>query len=119
MEIYINALLMTLSPQVVSALIGGMVGISIKSKISEYGWFYTIFISIGSIIAVGATSEYFYSVRGVTFIFAHMLLGTLVGLIGSYTLHAINIFTPNFAHTLVNKTGDKILEKVDKYADKF
>lgn len=115
MEIYINALMVALSPQVFFALIGGTVGIFIKSEVDEYGWFYTIFISIGSIIAVGASSEYLYSVREVESIFAHMFVGTLVGIIGASILHALNIFTPTFANKLVNSAGDKVLEKVDKF----
>lgn len=113
MEVYIHALLTALSPQVFFALVGGIVGILIKSEVDEYGWFYTIFISIGSIIAVGAISEYLVTVYSVESIFAHMFIGILVGIMGASILHAFNAFTPGFANKVVNKTGDKILNKVD------
>lgn len=117
MEIYINALLSALSPQVVFALIGGLIGVGIKSRIEGYNWIYTIFIGIGSLIAVGAVSEYLYSVHQAHYIFLHMFIGVVMGIIGASVLHAFNIFAPGFATVLVDKAGDKVLNKVDKYTD--
>lgn len=117
MEIYINAMLSALSPQVVFALIGGLIGVGIKSRIEGYNWVYTIFISFGSLIAVGAVSEYLYSVYHAEHIFLHMFIGVIIGIIGASILHAFNIFAPGFATKLVDKAGDKVLTKVDKYTD--
>lgn len=115
MEIYINALILALTPQVFFAILGGIIGIVIKSEVDEYGWFYTIFISIGSIIAVTAAAEYMYTAHGVESIFAHMLLGTIMGILGASLLHAFNIFTPKLANTIITKAGDNVISKVDKF----
>ena len=117
MEIYINALLAALSPQVAFALLGGLIGVGIKSRIEGYNWIYTIFIGFGSIIAVGAVSEYFYSIRHVDYIFLHMLIGVVIGIIGASILHAVNIFAPGFATVIVDKAGDKLITKIDKFKD--
>lgn len=115
MEIYIIALLAALSPQVVFALLGGSIGVLIKSRIENHSWAYTIFISIGSLIAVGATAEYLFTVHSVESIFLHMFIGVIIGIIGASILHAFNTFAPNFATKIVDKAGDKVLNQVDKY----
>lgn len=117
MEIYINALLAALTPQVVFALIGGIIGVAIKSKIEGYTWGYTIFIAIGSLIACGATAEYLYSSHNLTSIFLHMFIAVIMGIIGASILHSFNLFAPRFATTLVEKAGDKVSEKLDNYLD--
>lgn len=115
MEIYINALLVALSPQVFFALIGGLIGVGIKSKIEGYNWAYTIFISIGSLIAVGAVSEYLLNKHDLESIFFHMFIAIIVGIIGASILHAFNLFAPQYATKLVAKVGDKVNDKLDKY----
>lgn len=121
MEIYINALLMALSPQVVFALLGGLIGVGIKSRIEGYNWGYTIFISIGSLIAVGATAEYLYSVHNLTSIFVHMFIAVIIGIIGASILHSFNLFAPILASKIVETTGNKLSDtlgdKLDKYLD--
>lgn len=115
MEIYISALIAALSPQVVFAMFGGSIGVLIKSKIEGHSWAYTVFIAIGSLVAVGATSEYLYTVHSMESIFLHMFIGVIIGIIGASILHAFNLFAPLFANKFVNKAGDKVLDKVDKY----
>lgn len=117
MEIYINALVSALTPQVVFALIGGIIGVAIKSKIEGYTWRYTIFIAIGSLIAVGATAEYLYSSYKLTSIFLHMFIAVIMGIIGASILHAFNLFAPSFASAVVEKAADKVSGQLDKYLD--
>lgn len=117
MEIYINALISALSPQVVFALLGGLVGVRIKSKREGYSRSYSWFIALGSIIAVGATAEYFYSVYNLEMIFVHSFIGVIMGIMSANLLHAFNLFAPKFAKNIVNKLGEKITEKLDKYLD--
>lgn len=118
MEIYLSALLVALSPQVVFALMGGGIGVLIKSKIDAHGWIYTIFISIGSLIAVGATSEYLLTVHSVSSIFLHMFIGVIIGIIGASILHSFNLFAPTFANKFVNTAGDRVLKEIDKRINK-
>ena len=117
MEIYINALLLALSPQVVFALIGGLIGVGIKSKIEGYSRGYTTFISIGSLIAVGAMSEYLLQKHHLEFLFGHMFIAIIIGIIGASILHAFNVFAPILAEKIVNIFGDKITKKLDNYLD--
>lgn len=117
MEIYINALIGALSPQVVFALLGGLVGVRIKSRKEGYSRSYSLFIAIGSIIAVGATAEYFHSAYDLQMLFVHSFLGVLIGIMSANLLHAFNLFAPKFAKNIVNRLGEKLTEMLDKYLD--
>lgn len=117
MEIYITALIGALSPQVVSALLGGLVGVRIKSRKEGYSRSYSLFIAVGSIIAVAATAEYFYSVYNLEMLFVHSFIGILIGIMSANLLHAFNLFAPKFAKNIVNRLGEKLTEMLDKYLD--
>ena len=117
MEIYISALVGALSPQVVSALLGGLVGVRIKSKRDGYSRRYSFLIAVGSIIAVAAVAEYFYSVHDLTMLFVHSFIGILIGIMSASLLHAFNLFAPKFATNTINMLGEKLTKRLDKYLD--
>lgn len=117
MEIYITALISALSPQVVSALLGGLVGVRIKSKNGGYSRRYSCLIALGSIITVAAVAQYFYSVYNLKMLFVHSFIGILIGIMSANLLHAFNLFAPKFAKIIVHNLGEKVTERLDKYLD--
>ena len=112
MEIFIETMHTLLIPQVVAALIGGLIGASINIKVELYGWRLSILFAIGSLVSAGAIAEYITYIHSINFIFLHCVLGILVGILGNSLLNAIYVEAPDFTGKLVNVLSEGIIELV-------
>lgn len=115
MDTFIEAIAVLLIPQVVSGLLGGLIGSLISVKVELYGWRLSILFGICSIISAGALAEYLTYSNGLKFILLHCVLGMLVGVVGNAALDALNLAAPEHMRKIVNGTGDGILYKIKKY----
>lgn len=115
MENFIEAIYGLLIPQVVAGLIGGLIGAMISIKVELYGWRISILMALGAIISAGALAEYLTYAYDQHFILLHGVLGILVGIVGNAALDAINLAAPTLMKRAVDRTGDGLLVKIDKY----
>lgn len=112
MDAFIEAIYGLLIPQVVAGLLGGLIGAMISIKVELYGWRLSILFGIGSIICAGALAEYLTYSYGLEFILLHCGLGMLVGIVGNAGLDAINLAAPEYMRSVVNRTGDGVLDNI-------
>ena len=110
MELFIEALHSLLIPQVVAALIGGLIGASMNIKVELYGWRLSILFALGSLVSAGALAEYLTYNYNIKFILLHFVLGIMVGILGNSLLISINLAAPDFTSKLVNVLSNGILE---------
>lgn len=120
MDLLLTALQGYLVPQVIAGIIGGVFGsiISAKQKIELYGYTVCFFLGLISTIWAAGIAEYFFYVKGLTFIFAHMGLGALVGIIGVSAVDVINLAAPDKMKVIVDKTSDGFIDRIFFWADK-
>lgn len=112
MELFMEALQSIFIPQVVAALIGGLLGACTSIKVELHGWRISILLAIASLIIAGAISEYLTYNFSVKFILLHCGLGLLVGILGNSLLNAINVAAPDFMVKLVDVLFNGIIQVV-------
>lgn len=112
MEYFTTALSSTLTPQMIMALIGGLIGTNMSSDVKLYGWRLTILTAIISMSLVGVSSEYISYKWGVTSLIGHFAQGCLAGMVGMRLLDAIRLALPDFMHTLASLASKTALELV-------
>lgn len=110
MEVYMEALKSIFIPQVVAALIGGLLGASISIKVELYGWRVSILLAIASLIVTAAISEYLTYNFSVSSILLQCGLGVFIGMLGNSLLNAINTQAPSFMVNLVDVLSNGIIQ---------
>lgn len=110
MELFMEALKSIFIPQVVAALMGGLLGACISIKVELHGWRISILLAIASLIIAGAMSEYLTYNFSVKFILLHCGLGMLIGILGNSLLNAINTAAPDFMVRLVGVLTNGIIQ---------
>lgn len=110
MELFIEALQSILIPQIVAALIGGLLGASISIKVELYGWRISILIAISSLIITAAISEYLTNNFNVDSILAHGGLAVLIGILGNSLLNTINAQAPIFMENLMDVLSNGVIQ---------
>lgn len=114
MSIYLEALLTTLSPQVVASLLGGLFGtlLQVNKKVAKYGVVTMSCLGLGGVITAAAASEYISFYLEVNQVFIHSLAGYIVGLLAVSALDAVSELAPNQMSSIVNGTGETALELI-------
>lgn len=114
MNIYLEALLTTLTPQVVASLLGGLFGtlLQVNKKVAKYGVVTMACLGLGGVITAAAASEYISNYLDVHLVFLHSLAGYIVGLLAVSALDAVSELAPNQMSAIVNGTGETALELI-------
>lgn len=114
MNIYLEALLTTLTPQVVASLLGGLFGtlLQVNKKVAKYGVVTMACLGLGGVITAAAASEYISNYLEVQLVFLHSLAGYIVGLLAVSALDAVSELAPNQMSAIVNGTGETALELI-------
>lgn len=120
MDLLLAALQGYFVPQVIAGILGGIFGsiLSAKQKIELYGYTVCFFLGLISTIWAAGIAEYFLYVKGLTYIFAHMGLGALVGIIGVSAVDVINLAAPEKMKVIVDKTSDGFIDRFFFWVDK-
>lgn len=113
MDIFIVAILSSLTPQMVVAFIGGFIGANISSDIKLYGLRLTILTGVMAVALSGGVSEYIAYKWQVTSLIAHFGLGGLSGMAGMRLLDALRLALPDLTYKLINLAGKSSLELVE------
>lgn len=114
MNIFLEALITTLTPQVVSSLLGGFFGtlLQVNKKVAVYGVVTVVCLGIGGIVAAASASEYITYKLGFNYIFIHTLVGYTVGLLAVSALDLLSELAPNQMSAIINGTGETALELI-------
>lgn len=114
MNIYLEVLLATLTPQVVASLLGGMFGtlLQVNKKVAVYGVVTVVCLSIGGIVAAASASEYLTYTLDINYIFIHTIVGYIVGLLAVSALDLLSELAPNQMSAIINGTGETALELI-------
>lgn len=113
MDVFIVAILSSLTPQTVVAFIGGFIGANISSDIKLYGLRLTILTGVMAVALSGAVSEYIAYKWQVTSLISHFGLGGLGGMAGMRLLDALRLALPDLTYKLINLAGKSSLELVE------
>ena len=114
MSILLDVVITTLTPQVVSSLLGGFFGtlLQVNRKVAVYGVVTIVCLGIGGVVAAASASEYVTHKLDVSSIFIHALVGYLVGLLAVSTLDLLSELAPNQMSAIINGTGETALELI-------
>lgn len=119
MDLYIAALISSVTPQVLIAWIGGFIGVNISSDVKMYGYRLTILTAIVTLALVGVASEYLVYKWSTESITGHFALGAMVGMTGMRLLDAIRLALPDLMHSLIDLAGKSVLDLVIALFDKI
>lgn len=119
MNIYIDALSIALTPQVVAAFIGGLLGASAAADIQRYGLRLTVIFTALGVLAAGAVAEYLTAYRGITSVLLHVIISPFVGMCFGYLLDAIRVTMPNLFNKLLSSVGDTAIAGVTEFIKRW
>lgn len=106
MELFFATLTLSFTPQIVSAILGGLLGSLISSDRARYGWQLSLLFCIAALAFAGAMGEYLYNSRGITSIFWLFVLNIPLGMIVGSFLDVLRIASPPLIQRLVNGIGN-------------
>lgn len=114
MNIFLEALITTLTPQVVASLLGGFFGtlLQVNKKVAIYGVVTVICLGIGGVVAAASVSEYITYKLDIDYIFIHTIAGYVVGLLAVSALDLLSELAPNQMSAIINGTGETALELI-------
>lgn len=114
MNIFLEVLITTLTPQVVSSLLGGFFGtlLQVNKKVAVYGVVTIVCLGIGGVVAAASASEYITHTLDMNYIFIHTIVGYLVGLLAVSTLDLLSELAPTQMSAIINGTGETALELI-------
>lgn len=114
MNTFLEVLITTLTPQVVSSLLGGFFGtlLQVNRKVAVYGVVTIVCLGIGGVVAAASASDYITHKLDISFIFVHTLVGYLVGLLAVSALDLLSELAPNQMSAIINGTGETALELI-------
>lgn len=111
METYSMALIGAVSPQVIAALIGGLIGLLFSAKPSKYGWWSTVMSTLVGLIAAGAAGEYLSAVRGVQSLWWCGLIGAASGVPFGALMDTIRVLSPPLFEKIIHHLGDTVIDE--------
>lgn len=97
---------LTLTPQIIFAMIGGFIGALIASDRKRYGWQLSILFGLVALALAAATGEYLVNVREITSLWWLMVLNVPLGMVVGSTLDVLRITSPPLIEKLVKGIGD-------------
>lgn len=112
MDAFTEIYLATFTPFVVTALIGGLLGAAASADVETFKWRLTIIMTLLTLGAVGAGSEYLTKEFPDAGIFWHLLEGGIVGMVGLRLLDALRVASPTFTKKLVEIASNSLLDNV-------
>lgn len=112
MDIYIAALTVAFTPQVLIALVGALTGASISWDIKSYGPRLTFLMTVLTLAAAGVASEYVSIEHGTVSVFTHFLLGGFTGLFGLRLLDALRLAAPGLTRKIVDIFSNSVLDNI-------
>lgn len=111
-DAYTTAFAAAITPQILIAIIGGVIGTNISSDIKLYGVRLTILTAIVTLSIVGVASEYISYKWQTQSIIGHFAMGGIVGMAGMRLLDAIRLALPDLMHSITELAGKSTLELV-------
>ena len=106
MDMFFATLTLSFTPQIISAIFGGLLGAMISSDRKRYGWQLSFMFCIAAVAFAGAMGEYLHISRGITSIFWMFVLNIPLGMIVGSTLDVLRIASPPLIEKLVNGIGN-------------
>lgn len=114
MNIYLEALQTTLTPEVVAGLCGGLLGAGITIKTELHGLRLSVLFFIGSIGNAGAMSEAITHVWGIYSLYAQFGIGTLVAILSNSLLDKLHAKSPRLVGKLIDVIEEDLLAAVSE-----
>ena len=105
MDVFFTTLTLSFTPQIIFAMLGGLLGSSIASDRKRYGWQLSFMFTIAAIAFTAGMGEYLYMNRGIKSIFWLFILNVPLGMIVGSTLDVLRITSPPLIEKLVNGIG--------------
>lgn len=112
MDIYSAAFIAAITPQILVAIIGSFVGVNISSDLKLYGIRLTVMTAIITVAIAALASEYLTIKWQTSSIFAHFVLGGLVGMTGMRALDAIRLALPSLMNSMIDVAGKSTLDLI-------
>lgn len=106
MDLFFTTLTLSFTPQIIFAMLGGLLGALIASDRVRYGWQLSVMFGIAAIAFAAAMGEYLYITRGIQSIFWLFVLNIPLGMIVGSTLDVLRIASPPMIEKLVNGIGN-------------
>ena len=107
MNTFFETLTLSFTPQIISAILGGLLGAMISSDRKRYGWQLSFMFCIAAVAFAAAMGEYLHIGRGITSIFWIFVLNVPLGMIVGSTLDVLRIASPPLIEKLVRGIGNR------------
>lgn len=105
MDVFFTTLTLSFTPQIIFAILGGLLGAAIASDRDRYGWQLSLLFTIAAVAFAAAMGEYLFISRGIKSIFWLFVLNVPLGMIVGSTLDVLRIASPPLIEKLVNGIG--------------
>lgn len=123
MDTFFETLTLSFTPQIIFAMLGGLLGALIASDRDRYGWQLSFLFCIAAVSFTAAMGEYLFITRGIQSIFWLFVLNVPLGMIVGSTLDVLRIASPPLIEKLVNGIGssgvniivESVLGKIAKW----
>ena len=106
MDVFFATLTLSFTPQIISAIFGGLLGAMISSDRKRYGWQLSFMFCIAAVAFAAAMGEYLHIGRGITSIFWIFVLNVPLGMIVGSTLDVLRLASPPLIEKLVRGIGN-------------
>ena len=106
MDLFFTTLTLSFTPQIIFAMLGGLLGALIASDRERYGWQLSVMFGIAAIAFAAAMGEYLFIKRSIESIFWLFVLNVPLGMIVGSTLDVLRIASPPLIEKLVNGIGN-------------
>lgn len=106
MELFLSTITSSLTPQIIFAMLGGIVGALIASDFKRYGWLLSCLFIFASIAMAASAGEYLQQSKGIQSIWLLLVLNIPLGMVVGATLDVIRIVSPSLIERLVVNVGN-------------
>lgn len=112
MENLQTELIASLTPTVLMALIGALIGglLGVRDRFKEYGFYLTLLLVISSVMIGGAIVDYLAREYHLKSLLLSWVIGLGFGIFGSMAVDMLRLASPSLADKLVNGMGNEAVE---------
>ena len=112
MENLQTELIASLTPTVLMALIGALIGglLGVRDRFKEYGFYLTLLLVISSVMIGGAVVDYLAREYHLKSLLLSWVIGLGFGIFGSMAVDMLRLASPSLADKLVNGMGNEAVE---------
>lgn len=105
-------LIASLTPQVLMALVGALIGglLGVRDRFKEYGFYLTLLLVISSVMIGGAVVDYLAREYHLKSLLLSWVIGLGFGIFGSMAVDMLRLTSPSLAEKLVNGMGNEAVE---------